>query len=37
MSEEQAKPGQTSVMNVPNQLTSLRLLLAVVMFCLMPR
>ncbi len=36
MNEEQTKPGQPSVFNVPNQLTSLRLLLAVVMFCLMP-
>ena len=36
MSEQQPKPGTSSVFNVPNQLTSLRLLLAVVMFCLMP-
>jgi CDP-diacylglycerol---glycerol-3-phosphate 3-phosphatidyltransferase len=36
MNEEQTKPGQPSAFNVPNQLTSLRLLLAVVMFCLMP-
>lgn len=36
MSEPQTKPGQPSVFNVPNQLTCLRLLLAVVMFCLMP-
>ena len=36
MSQQQPKPGTSSVFNVPNQLTSLRLLLAVVMFCLIP-
>ena len=36
MIQQQPKPGTSSVFNVPNQLTCLRLLLAVVMFCLIP-
>jgi CDP-diacylglycerol--glycerol-3-phosphate 3-phosphatidyltransferase len=36
LSQGQPKPGTSSIFNVPNQLTSLRLLLAVVMFCLIP-
>ena len=36
MSEQHTKLGQPSVFNVPNQLTCMRLLLAVVMFLLMP-
>lgn len=35
MSTEQAKPLPTSVFNLPNQLTSLRLMLAVIMFALL--
>lgn len=36
MSSQPPKPGTPPVFNVPNQLTCLRLLLAVAMFCLMP-
>jgi CDP-diacylglycerol--glycerol-3-phosphate 3-phosphatidyltransferase len=36
MTSEPAKADGKSVFNVPNQLTSLRLILAVIMFCLIP-
>lgn len=36
MSSEQANGARASVFNVPNQLTGLRLILAVIMFCLIP-
>jgi len=36
MSSEQANGARASVFNVPNQLTALRLILAVIMFCLIP-
>jgi len=36
MSGERAKEIRASVFNLPNQLTSLRLILAVIMFCLIP-
>lgn len=36
MTSEPAKADRKSVLNVPNQLTILRLILAVIMFCLIP-
>ena len=36
VSQQQPNPATSSVFNIPNQLTCLRLLLAVVVFCLMP-
>ena len=36
MTSEQANGARASVFNVPNQLTGLRLILAVIMFCLIP-
>lgn len=36
MSDKQTKPANSTVFNVPNQLTIARLVLAVVMFCVIP-